>query len=333
MNRRQFLAAAAATLPVALAGCSRPPRVDLRMRTIPDSDIGDRLVRPSGELSPGAQTVVRRAHEDGSYVRTSSRRNGPYVADGRVVSHDGRVFAVRTTRVGVERRTLETFGVTYTGRGDNTTVELDADARVVDYGDLPSADRAMFDALDPGRLSENGSAMGTVHRYDYPDDADSVFVPEQEYDAVRYDGHTFLVEYQGPRTVENGRFRYELEPLAPVVATYVERVVDEHRFTLAADDLSEEQRGMVDTAIEEGYGEEKELSEAFAALVERIESHEPVDRSHANRWYVLRYDGTTYYTKIRDNDRPDRTSDPPYRTTDDDDADGGGGEETTTTAR
>ncbi|WP_440988257.1 hypothetical protein [Haloarchaeobius baliensis] len=327
MQRRQFLAAAGGAVAVALAGCSRPPRVDLRLVALPESDIEERLVRPANELSPGAQTVVRRAHEDGSYVRTSTDRNGPYIADGRVLRHDGRVVAVRTTRIGVERRTLETFDVTYTGRGDNTTVAVDDDARVVDYGDLPQVDRAMFESADPGSLARDGSAMAAFVRHDYPDDADSVFVPEQEYDAVRYDGHVFLVEYGGPRTVENGRFRYELEPLAPDVATYVERVVDEHVFTLAASDLSEEQREMVDTAIEEGYGEERELSDGFADLIEHISAHEPVHRSHANRWYVLRYDGTTYWTEVDDNDRADRTPGPPYRTTDEDE-DG-----TTTAAR
>ncbi|MFC4405272.1 hypothetical protein [Haloarchaeobius iranensis] len=330
MQRRQFLAAAGGALTVALAGCSRPPRVDLRLVALPDADIGEQLVRPARDLSPEGQTVVRRAHENGSYVRTSTDWNGPYVHDGRVVSFEDRVFAVRTTRVGVERRTLDTFDVTYTGRGDNTTVEVDSDARIVDHGDLPAIDREMFDSADPGSLARDGSAMSAFVRDDYPDDADSVFVPEQEYDAVRYDGHTFLVEYQGPRTVENGRFRYELEPLAPDVATYVERVVDEHVFTLARNDLSEEQRGMVDTAIEEGYSEEKELSEAFAALVERISAHEPVDRSHSNRWYVLRYDGTTYYATVDDNDRPDRTTDRPYRTTDEEDDETGEGTATTT---
>jgi hypothetical protein len=329
MQRRQFLAAAGATLAVALAGCSRPPRVDLRMVALSESDIGERLVRPARDLSPSARTIVRRAHEDGEYVRTADR-SGPLVNDGRVVSYDGRVFSVRTTRVGVERRTFETFDVTYTGRGDNTTVEVDADARVVDYGDLPAIDREMFDAADPDSLARDGSAIAAFVRDDYPDDADSVFVPEQEYDAVRYEGHTFLVEYQGPRTVENGRFRYELEPLAPDVTTYVERVVDEHVFTLARTDLSEEQRGMVDTAIEEGYSEEKELSDGFADLIDRISAHEPVDRSYANRWYVLRYDGTTYYATVDDNDRPDRTTDRPYRTTDEDDGETGEGTATTT---
>ena len=130
------------------------------------------------------------------------------------------------------------------------------------------------------------------------------------------------------------------EPLGPLarelatdgtdVTTYVERVVDEHVFTLARNDLSEEQRGMVDTAIEEGYSEEKELSDGFADLIDRISAHEPVDRSHANRWYVLRYDGTTYYATVDDNDRPDRTTDRPYRTTDEDDGETGEGTATTT---
>lgn len=330
MQRRQFLAAAGASLTVALAGCSRPPRVDLRLVHLPDADLGARLVTPAHELSPEGQTVVRRAHEDGSYVRTSVEWNGPYVHDGRVVSHDDRVYAVRTTRVGVERRTRDTFDVTYTGRGDNTTVEVDADVRVVDYGDLPPIDREMFDAADPDSLARDGSAMSAFVRDDYPDDTDSVFVPEQEYDAVRYEGETFLVDYQGPRTTENGRFRYELEPLAPDVTTYVERVVDEHVFTLDRDALSEEQRGMVDTAIEEGYGEEKELSDAFADLVAHIRGHEPVERSYSDWAYVLQYDGTTYYAEIYENDREHRTTDRPYRTTDEEDDETDAGTATTT---
>jgi hypothetical protein len=285
------------------------------MIALSDAELDERLVTPQADLSAGGRTTVATAHEEGSYVRTAENERGPLVSDGRVVSYDGQVFAVRTTRVGVERQVRETFDVTYTGRGDNTTVEVGDDIRIVDYDELTPTDRAMFDSLDPERMARDGRQMSAVHGYDYPDDADSLFIPRQELIAVEYEGHTFLVQYEGRRTDENGRYRYELDSLAPDVASYVEHVVDEHRFTLRRTDLSEGQREMVDTAIEEGYGEEKELSDDFATLIERIESHDPVERSYT-RSYIVRYEGTTYYTRVEDNDREYRTTERPYRTTD-----------------
>lgn len=321
MRRRQFLAAAGAALPVALAGCHGPPRVELQLTPLRDADLGDRLVSRLDDLDGPEATAVRHAHENGSYVETASDESEPLLDDGTAVRFDGQVFAVRTFRVGVDARTVQTFDVTYTGRGDETTVELDDDARVVAYPDLPPADREMFDAADPGLLAQDGSARTRYVRHSYPEDADSVFFPEQAYDAVEYEGRTFRVEYDGRYVDENGRFRYELEAVAPDVATYVDRVVDEHVFTLRRGDLSEEQREMVGTAIDEGrYVEEREISDALAGLLERFRSQDHVDRSLGDRTYVLRYDGTTYLATVEgiDHDSEPATTEP-YRTTTDGD--------------
>lgn len=318
MRRRQFVAAAGSALTVAFAGCSRPPRVDLELTPLRKSRLGDRLVTAADELGPDARTAVARAHGKGEYVRTADGSR-PLVADGRVVGYAGRVWTVRTTRVGVERRELETFDVVYTGRGDNTTVAVDDDVRVVDYADLPPADREMFDAVGPEALMAGGAAMGAVGGYDYPDDADSVFVPEQEYDAVEYEGGTFLVDYEGSRTVENARFRYELDPLAPDVATYVERRAEAVVFVLDAGDLTEEQRDVLDSAMDGGYGEERELSDGFAALLDRLRDHDRLGVTFADWASVARYRGTEYLVEISDNDYDARTTDRPYRLPDDDD--------------
>lgn len=327
MRRRQFLVATGAALPVALAGCSRPPRVDLQVTPLPDAFLGERLVTPTATLEPPQRTAIRRAREDGSHVETASDESGPLVADGRVVAHEGPVFAVRTTRVAVERRTVETFEVIYTGDGDATDFELDEDARVVDYRDLPPADRAMFDALDPDSLLEAGDGTTVPHTHDYPDDHDSVLLPDPPYDAVEYEGGTFIVEYEGRETLENGRFRYELDRLAPDVDSYVDQLVASVVFTLAASDLSEEQRGMIDQAMDGGYGEERELSGAFESLLDRLRSHDALDVGFADWVSVARYEGTEYLVEIDDNDYDDERTGRPYRTTDDE-----GGDDGTTTA-
>ncbi|WP_257299314.1 hypothetical protein [Haloarchaeobius sp. FL176] len=321
MRRRQFLAATGTALTVALAGCSEPPHVELRLTPLHDAELGEQLVADVDDLyEDEASAAVRGAAENGSYVRNATDESGPLLDDGELVRHDGEVFAVRTVRVGVQARTLQVFTVTYTGRGDETTVELGDDARIVAYSDLPTADRRMFDDAYPESLAREPGAMARYLRLTYPDDAESVFVPEQEYDAVEYEGRTFQVEYEGEDVVENGRYRYELEPVAPDIETYVDRVVDEHVFTLDRSTLSEEQREMVATAIDEStYEEEKEISDAFAALVERIREHEPVDRHSSQLNYVLNYDGMTYLAELHDTDFDfDSETTEPYRTTTDD---------------
>ncbi|WP_256295884.1 hypothetical protein [Haloarchaeobius salinus] len=326
MRRRQFLAAAGAALPVALAGCHGPPRVELQLTPLREADLGELLVTTADDLDSQESSAVRLAHENGSYVETATDESRPLLDDGEAVRYDGQVFAVRTVRVAVESRTLQTFEVTYIGRGDNTTVELDEDARVVSYGDLPPADREMFDDAHPEHLSRAGSAESSYPRLVYPDDAESVFVPEQEYDAVRYEGRTFRVEYNGRYVDDNGRFRYELEPVAPDIETYADRVVDEHVFTLDRTDLSEEQREMVATAIdEERYVEEGEASDAFAALIERIHSNDHVDRSVGELSYVLRYEGTTYLSTVDALNHDVPTTEPYHTTTEGED----GGDTTT----
>lgn len=319
MRRRHFLASTGSALAVALAGCSRPPRVELQLTPLHESGLGERLVTPRRLLDPPQATAVRRAREDGSYVRTVSDESGPLLADGQFVSDDGAVFEIRTTRVDVEHRTVETFAVIYTGDGDGTTYELDEDARVVDYGDLPPADRAMFDALDPDSLLGAGDGTAVLHTHDYPDDHDSVLLPDPAYDAVDYEGETFAVEYEGRETVENGRFRYELDRLAPDTAAYVEQLAASVVFTLAASDLSEEQREMLDSAMEGGYDEERELSDAFSALLDRLRSHDSLDVGYADWVSVAEYERTEYLVEIDDNDFDDRTTDRPYRLPDEDD--------------
>lgn len=318
MLRRHFVAAAVAALPVGLAGCSRPPRVDLWLTPLHDSELGVQLVAPADALDPAQETALRRALEDGAYTRTASEEAGPLLDDGQVVHYDGAVLAVRTTRVAIERRTVETFEVIYTGDGDDTNFELDEDAVVVDYRDLPPADRAMFDALDPDSLRAQGGAVATDHAHDYPDDHDSVLLPDPPYDAVEYDGARFIVEYEGRETLENGRYRYEIEHLAPDVRAYVDRLAGSVVFTLDAESLSEEQHGMLDSAMDGGYGEERELSDGFAALLDRLRRHDALDVGFADWVSVARYRGTEYLVEIANNDYDERTTARPYRTTADD---------------
>lgn len=163
---------------------------------------------------PDAAAVVDRAHRNGTAV-TLER----YDLDGAYVERNGTYF-----RVDVADADL-------TAERPVVTIERvnETDGRVVAAAELPRADGDAFGRAwrawmvrNTDRGTGNPPVEGVYRTV--PDDADSVFVPEQEVRFVSRENRTFRVRVER-RNVTLDADRYELERVAANESAFVDLLV------------------------------------------------------------------------------------------------------------
>jgi hypothetical protein len=179
-----------------------------------------------------------------------------------------------------------------------------------------------------------------------PDLGAVVFRNESEFDpenstlaadgpvVVRYEGARFRVDYRGPQTREDERYRYRLHEVADTRSGFVAAVEAEFLFTIDPASLSADERDVLESAIVEssgdatggdgdgdgggdddrgGYSEGDDLSPAFQSLLEYFASHDrPRPALSVDQW-LCRYEGERYWA-IVEHAYDVITSPAPYRT-------------------
>ncbi len=165
------------------------------------------------------------------------------------------------------------------------------DRGAIAFEDLPEVDRqrlarileenppdnAGYDVgVDYGTAEEVGTAL--------------VFVPEQRYDVLVYEGERYRVAVES-ETVEQGRYRYEVTELAASTDAFADQVRDRYLFVLEG--LSENERAVVEEAIDDAYLEE---DDAFRSVVEKIRDHDAIELDDFYGTWLVAYDGTEYIT-------------------------------------
>jgi hypothetical protein len=283
MRRRQFLASGTALLSVAVAGCGHPSVV-LDMDAATAADIADE-VSMSPEPQSAEYTVVSEAVENG----TATRR-------GRYELFD----RTDTVRIGdafyeVSETALTTGEVTvYEVRIDFDPADSTAAVGEVPYEELPAVDRSRLgpilsdDDLPGGDGYDVGVGYGTASEVG----TGSVFVPEQQYDIVVYDGERYRVSVE-TRTASETEYRYEATEVASGVDPFADRIRDRYLFALAG--LSDAEREAVEEAIDGGYFED---DEAFRAVTDRIRDHAGIEVTDSYGTWLLEYEGVEYLTYV-----------------------------------
>jgi len=171
---------------------------------------------------------------------------------------------------------VETSVAEETGR-PGYSISLDAEDATSDGGvafeDLPAVDRtALYAALGypgPREMARYERARSISATLAYPtDDAEarSELVPDPAYDTLRIAGSAFRIEIGEHHPVTVERIRIGLTEVAPTSDAFATFVYDRAGVDLDDRGLTNEQRDIVETALDEGYDECAPYSGAFAEL-------------------------------------------------------------------
>lgn len=289
MEPRPVLLSALVLLLVSLAGCSAAG--SLSMHPAPNAtaiaeyasiDVGD-LENESHRLAVGAV--------DGSGP-TVTDDHPPFTPD-RPVAIDGTYYTVTWSET--DSRQVPQFAITLEKNPTNTT------GRSIAYADLPAVDRRALPA--PGsRLITDDQDIASLDVYNGSEQAASVLVPEPRYELIEYEDRTIRLTVEGPSPKTIYTYRYDASPVATSSEDFASRLEADYLFTLS--NLTAAERSIVTKAIGATHFVDDE-TDAWTRLVRRFDAARSVyatgtdDPEYVNGEYLVRYDGTVYWTDIR----------------------------------
>jgi hypothetical protein len=174
------------------------------------------------------------------------------------------------------------------------------ESETIRFSDLPKVDRKTF--AERGFADGETVGIGTTFLYTNAERNRSALVPESDYSVITWkDGSRaeWIVDEANPTTVNT--YRYTAERVAPA-AEYGRRI--RGRFAFELSELTDAQREIVTTAIEESHylvDSDQTPSPALISLARRFRKHEyPTALSEdgegdRNGVYLVRFDGTLYW--------------------------------------
>ena len=280
MRRRQFLVGGVALLPVVLAGCAHPGSY-LDMNEATDERVADETSRLV-DTESSEHAVVADALENGSTTYSNRRR---LFDEGETVRFEGAVYEVSTTRLGYNDVTV------YEALIDFNPEDATAELGEIAYSELPESDRERLEspfAVDHRERDGVDVSVGYGTADEVGDG--SVFVPDQQYDIVVYDGERYRLRVESAVERETA-FRYEVTAVAPDVEAFADRVRDQYLFTLSG--LSNAEGKVVQNAIDGGHFED---TDAFRSVVDRIRDHDALSVDDSEGRWLLEYEGREYVT-------------------------------------
>lgn len=233
--------------------------------------------------------LVRGTIENGTATAVADR---PPVDEELPFRHEGRFYAVDYEENG-----------TRPGYDLNVLIDYNAssvDGEVADYADLPAVDRRALAYLVerdwPDEVSlKPGYDLGDGAIYTEDEAASSVLAPDQEYDAVRYEGEVYAIDVETEEQTLTV-YRYEATKVAASHEAYAADLRDRYEWELSG--LNESERGLVEESLNDTHYVEESDDAAFDSLVDRFRAHEAVEETDYRGSYVVRYDGRLYWAAI-----------------------------------
>lgn len=282
LGRRGFLALTASAASALLTGCADPQAV-LVLDEATDSEIRG----TAEEIDPGTDEaeVIGDAVENG---------NATYVGTGRVppmefsspLLQNGTYYDAEVRSETVSEDTEYILRAEYAG-DEPVENETEFDA-------LPEADRDGVSRLLPPEEPE-GFEETTGHLYTEDEREASVLVGDEAHTVV-VEGMRYTLEAERGETVPNREYTYSFEEVAETRDEYVSWMKEEFTFTL--DDLSEDERAVVEEAIDGGYYEGSSADE-FVSLAERFREHRAVRSDEWGGEWLVEYEDTVYLADLR----------------------------------
>ncbi|MBX0295481.1 hypothetical protein [Haloarcula nitratireducens] len=293
MRRRQFLAGLSVAAVAPLAGCS-DPRGSIRLTDVSDdAALAERWTRSADALTESSQELVAGAVEDDDDARATAAATSPPLELARPVRYEGSYYDISYEATNEREETSYDVVVTFNpDPAPETTVA---------FADLPAVDREVLDGLLESRwdrTDETNTRLGTPAVYTDAETAESVVVPEPEYDGVTRDDRTVGIGVDGSRLVTVADYRYRAELLAEDAAGIAALARERYRFEFA--DLSAEQRSILDEAKGGEARSEDPPSRAFTDLVEKFRAHDGLDVDEYGGTWLLGYDGRDWWAMVRD---------------------------------
>ncbi|MCW8172537.1 hypothetical protein D8S78_09565 [Natrialba swarupiae] len=209
--------------------------------------------------------LLEAAHTDGEATVDGER---PPFRPDRPLEFRGAVF--EASLAVVDERTETGYVVTATVGSEDV-----GDPEIA-FEDLPAVDRSALEAL-PERVDAHQGGddpeTGAVFEYDRDVDLEaSALVPDSDYQVIEVDGESVEVESRETETAVH-TYRYELEEQASSVAEYGTQL---RRRTVVLDSLTDDERELVEEAIEDGRAVVDRDDEAFVSVGERLLEEEPI---------------------------------------------------------
>jgi len=298
VSRRHALQAGAVAVTGGLAGCAGVfgPNCTHSARLEFDRATDDAVAAAAtagryADLGPLSGRLLEAAFRTGE---TTHRAHRPAVREGVYGTPEG-YYRVAVTAV--EEAPAPRYDVEFTASTDATPGDA------VAFGSLPDPDRrallvSLVDRLARRRRGGIDVSGRMPLVYDEAGVAASRLVPEAGVDRVRYDDVVLTVTPTGETSSATLQtFRFAAERLAGSTAAFADLAREEllaRGGDVAPADLTADQREVVETAIEEGYGEcVDDPSPAFAGVVEALFGDVDVRYGGADDELVT-YDGTAY---------------------------------------
>lgn len=281
MNRREFIGVVAGAATVPLAGCADPSAV-LTM----DEAGTEELTRLAENINSGSDEAVflQEVIQNESDTRNVTARSPPLREKGPIV-YRGSYYMVRWEASQVASDHEYLFTIQYMG---SDPVEGE-----IQYSDLPEADKRVLDRMLPERGLEAFQEEGS-HPYTSEQRRESILV-NNSTDIVVVNGSRLSVETdQGPAIPRN-RYMYTVTEVAGSREGFADWLREEYTFTLTG--LTQEQREIVERAIDEGYLEGG-VTDAFISLARRFREHRAVRSDEWGGDWLARYKGTTYHATL-----------------------------------
>lgn len=306
MHRRALLTAAAGLLPAPLAGCTGEHHHEsssglgvedltssLEMTTVADADLPRKVLYSVGTEDGPTRRRARLLDRilDGGETVEGTR---PPLPAARHLWYDGTVYRLSYE---VTERTPATR---YSVKVDIVEGPVD-ESESIRFSELPRADREVFaeNALADG----DTVGVGTTLLYTDAERDRSALVPESNYSVITWENGSrakWVVDDAYETTIRT--YRYVAAAVAPA-SEYGRRMRE--RFAFELSELSDAEREIVETAVEEdryAVAADGSPSDALAALADRFRSREQVHALDAegegdlSGSYLARYDGEVYWT-------------------------------------
>lgn len=233
------------------------------------------------------RAIVAEAVETGRVERTTYGQES--LRDGVFVEHDEAFYETSVSTAAVESVAAYRLNVEW-----ERDQSAPGDATVVDFADLPKADREVLDLAIYGSDERTRHPQQSLSVNDfpapYPDGGDASTLVGGEVTWVRWNDRTYRVEVGGSATKDRRTFRYEVERVAASPEEFRTVVASRYRVDLA--ELSSDEEAIVREALDDSYEECSPASDGLEGLRNRL-SDEPGLPFPVEGWYV-RFDGEDY---------------------------------------
>ncbi|MEY7849638.1 hypothetical protein AB7C87_10635 [Natrarchaeobius sp. A-rgal3] len=288
-TRRAFLASSAIGFATVLAGCVEPGGALTMAPVGTDEEIGaEATLSLESDRDSETLALLEDAHTDGEATVDGER---PPFRPDRPLEFRSAVFEV--SWAAVDERTETGYVVTATIGSE------DVGEPEIAFEDLPAVDRSALAAL-PERVAAHEDrdepALGAVFEYDR-DGADlegSALVPDPEYEVIEVEGEPVGIRSRETETTVH-TYRYELEEVASSTAEYGTQL--RHR-SVALDSLTDDERELVEEAIEDGRAVVSRDDDAFVSVGERLLEEEPIYEDEYTGEWLIEYEGALYWTEL-----------------------------------